>query len=82
MAATISRQVNIEFVHGANTFNMTLEGQAQYTAREAAREAADALGADFGDPSFKVNGAAVDADYVLYEGDRLEVYKRSGDKGL
>jgi putative ubiquitin-RnfH superfamily antitoxin RatB of RatAB toxin-antitoxin module len=82
MAATISRTINVEFVHGANTFNMTLEGQASYTVAEAVREAASALSTDFGDASYKVNGSAADAAQTLNDGDRLEVYKRSGDKGL
>jgi sulfur carrier protein ThiS len=81
MAATINSIVNIEFVNGANAFSMTLRGQAQYTAAEAVAEAAAALGTSFGDTNYKVNGAPVDGSYILKEGDRLEVYKRAGDKG-
>ena len=81
MAATIHTTISIEFIHGANTFNMDLSGQAQYTVQEAATEAATALGTSFADSSYKVNGRNVDGDYVLSAGDRLEVYKRAGDKG-
>ena len=81
MAVTINANVDIEFVHGANTFSMTLSGQAQYTVQEAVTEAATALGTSFADAGYKVNGRTVDGDYILSAGDRLEVYKRAGDKG-
>lgn len=81
MAATIMQNIDIEFVHGANTFNMQLSGQASYAVREAVSEAAAALNTTFENAAYKVNGRPVEGDYTLQNGDRLEVYKRAGDKG-